>query len=377
MRKLRWDSHIMFDNDSVDNFWKEHFKNEHKLLFILGQGFDVRMNYNLSKLIKCCPDINIECLIIQFNEGDNSSSSKYQPLVNENIVEFDSIINSKDCRLKRINIWNNSGNGKKKVGDRKVTDIIGTYKDIESYTDIIVDISSLPRGIYFSLIGKLLSLIDINKKNSHNMFIAVAENAKIDSLIIESASDDDLSYLHGFGGGIELESEMDKPLIWFPILGENKLSQIIKGSDMIATDKNRLYEICPVLPFPSKDPRRSEELLIEYHELLFATLDVEAQNIMYMTERDPFQGYIQLSKAINNYKESLGIIGGCKAAISNYSSKLMSIGSILVAYENQDSIGILNLNSGGYIINDVNEIKNLKNGSETFVTWLTGLPYQS
>ncbi|NAS30388.1 hypothetical protein GTQ40_05350 [Flavobacteriaceae bacterium R38] len=377
MRELRWGPHIMFNDEAINNFWKEHFSNkEHKLLFVLGKGFDVRMNIALSRLVDSCPNLNMNCLIIEFDEGKNSSSHKYQKFIDENMLEFNQLINEEDLISKKINIWSKTGKGRRVVGDKKASDIFKDYLDIEKYSDIIVDISSLPRGIYFSLIGKILALIDSKPQSVHNLFVTVAENVKIDELIQESAIEDDLAYLHGFGGEIELESEKEKPLIWFPVLGEKKDTHIRKGADKITEDKNRLYEICPVLPFPSKNPRRSDSLLIEYHELLFDSLDIESQNIMYITERDPFQAYIELSKAINNYKESLDIINGCKIAISTFSSKLLSIGSLLVAYENQDFVGIMNVNSGGYNILDQDKIKKMKKNSELFVTWLTGNPYQ-
>lgn len=365
----------MFNNENIDEFWKEHFSNEHKVLFILGKGFDIRMNLTISRLLTQCPDINITFLMIDFDEGKNSTSKKYQEFIDANMLEFKNLIGVRDLIIKKIKIWSKTGKGRRIIGDRKAADIFIDYADIKCYSDIIIDISALPRGVYFSLVGKVLSLLDSQLNNSQNLFLTVAENAKIDSQIQETATDDDLAYLHGFGGEIELESEKDKPLIWFPILGEEKSSHILRGADKIAEDKNRLYEICPVLPFPSKDPRRSDSLLIEYHSLLFDTLDIESQNIMYITERDPFQAYIQLSKAINNYKNSLSIINGCKITISTFSSKLLSIGSLLVAYENQDFVGIMNVNSGGYHILDQNKIKNLKNQSELFVTWLTGIPY--
>lgn len=375
MIDLRWSPHIMFNNNSIDSFWSEHFsKNDHKALFILGKGFDVRMNISLSRLIENSENINFDCFLIEFDEGEDSPSHQYQSFIDENMVEFNSLIDKDSLKTKQINVWSKSGKGRRAIGDKKASDLF-KYDDIKEYTDIILDISSLPRGIYFSLVGKILALIDSKPEKNHNLFLTVAENVEIDKLIQESAIEDDLAYLHGFGGEIELESEKEKPLIWFPILGEEKDSHIRKGSSKITEDKNRLYEICPVLPFPSKNPRRSDSLLIEYHELLFDTLDIESQNIMYTTERDPFQAYVQLSKAIQNYKESLEIINGCKIAISNFSSKLLSIGSLLVAYENQDFVGIMNVNSGGYKILDEEKIKKIKDKSEIFVTWLTGYPY--
>lgn len=376
MNQLRWSPNILIKDNAVDSFWKEHFGQEgHKLLFILGKGFDVRMNFALSRLLNTRPDINLICLLIEFDEGNTSSSLDYSPLVTDNMEEFEKIMDGRTIQVKKIKMKNKSGKRGRIVGDRNAADLIKNHSEIEDYTDIIVDISSLPRGLYFSLIGKILKLVDQKQENQQNLFLTVAENVKIDSQIQETDLEEDLTYLHGFGGQIELEADKEQPLIWFPILGEDKSAHISKGADKIMEDKARLYEICPVLPFPSKDPRRSDAILIDYHKLLFDSLDIEPQNIMYTTERDPFQTYIQLSDAIANYRESLKVLNGCKFALSTFSSKLISIGTLLVAYENPEFVGILNVNSGGYHLKDESQIKNLKQESELFVTWLTGSPY--
>ena len=123
-----------------------------------------------------------------------------------------------------------------------------------------------------------------------------------------------------------------------------------------------------VLPFPSKDPRRSDQLIQSYYQLLFERLNIEPQNLMYVPERNPFEAYIRLTKAILNYHKSLHILGGCKAVISTFSSKLLSIGTLLTAYEllGKIGVGVLNVDSQGYEIEDYEEMKKLKDSSELF-----------
>lgn len=376
MKENRWNPYVLLQNETITDLWSNHFKNnDKKVLFILGKGFDVRMNIGLESLINKCPDIDLDCLLVGLEEGKDSSSHKLQELVNENMTQLADLLRGKKISEKEVKLWSTQGKKKVRIGDREAANLIGDYNEIKDYTDIIVDISSLPRGVYFSLIGKLLSLIDKYSTNSQNLFICVAENANIDNATKEKTTDGDLNFLHGFGGGIEITSEMEKPLIWFPILGEEKLGHVRKAFGKITESKNRLYEICPTFPFPSKDPRRSDAILVEYHELLFDELGIEPQNIMYISERNPFEAYIQLSNAIKNYEKSLAIIGGCKAALSNFSSKLLSIGTLLAAYENRDTVGVLNVDSQGYDYIDKNEVKKMKSGSELFVTWLTGEPY--
>jgi hypothetical protein len=56
---------------------------------------------------------------------------------------------------------------------------------------------------------------------------------------------------------------------------------------------------------------------------------------------------------------------------------LLSIGSLLTAYDLKDEIGVgvLNVDAEGYKINNLEDLKKLNKKSEVFVTWLTGEPY--
>jgi hypothetical protein len=375
MIEMRWDPSVLIQGQQTPTFWKSHFSNENrKLLFVLGKGFDVRMNMALKSLLENAPNVNIECWVIEFEEGDGSSSNKYLKYVAQNETELKEILGERALTSKKIALWSTKTKGKKqRIGDRQAANLLTDYAQISGYTDIIVDISALPRGVYFSLVGKFLTFIDLNSNQEiPNFFIVVSENANIDSKIKERGIDEDVGYLRGFGGTLELASEAEEPVIWFPILGEDKFEHLDKAHNQI-----RPNEICPVLPFPSKDPRRSDQLIKTYHQLLFDRLSIEPQNLMYVPERNPFEAYIRLTKAIHNYHSSLQSLGGCKAVISTFSSKLLSIGTLLCAYEliGKIGVGVLNVDSQGYEIDDFEEMKKLKEDSELFVIWLTGEPY--
>jgi hypothetical protein len=119
-------------------------------------------------------------------------------------------------------------------------------------------------------------------------------------------------------------------------------------------------------------------LIIEFHSILFDRLGLEAKNIMYVPEQNPFEAHIRLNNAIKNYNHSLLPLNGCKAIISSFSSKLLSIGALLSGHELRDDIGvgILNVDPEGYKIDSLDEIKNLKADTELFLSWLTGDPYK-
>lgn len=377
MNELRWDSYVLVTNKDIEHFWKNHFHKDknRNILFIVGKGFDVRMNFSLKSLLNSSTSVSLDCLLVEYHEGVGTPSLRYKDTIDDNLLELKKLLSShqkKDYNSLYIDIWKAEGREKRRIGDRDVSDKIYNY-DIEGYTDIIVDISSLPRGIYFSLIGTLLKKMDSDEiLRKKNLFVSVTENIEIDRRINEEGVEERIKCIHGFGGGIEKESNQ-KPLIFFPVLGEKK------GNDL-----NRLYthlnpqEICPILPFPSKDPRRSDSLIMDFHKILFDDLRIESQNIMYVPEQNPFEMYRILSTTIKNYNKSLEVLGACNAAVTVFSSKLLTIGVLLAAYEKEEGIGVYNLDAQGYLIenDDINYLKELNKNSEIFLMWLNGEAYE-
>jgi len=142
-------------------------------------------------------------------------------------------------------------------------------------------------------------------------------------------------------------------------------------------------EICPVLPFPSLDPRRSDNLVLEYRDLLFDRLRIEPRNFIYVSERNPFDVYRQIQRTIHHYREVhrevLGPLGGCKTVLSALSTKLLSVGALLVAYELKQAkvdVGIAYVGSQGYIMDDGSGSPRQQIQSELFGLWLTGECYE-
>jgi hypothetical protein len=78
---------------------------------------------------------------------------------------------------------------------------------------------------------------------------------------------------------------------------------------------------------------RGDDIVMEYQELLFDQLLVDPRNFIYASELNPFDVYRQVRRAALHYHEVLGLIGGCRVALSALCSKVMSVGILLVAYE--------------------------------------------
>lgn len=108
MNNLRWEPYLLASCLKAEGLLQKHFLGEKRLLFILAKGFDIRMNFVLKRLLELCPDINIECWLICFNEGEDSSSHKYAQRVQKNLDEFKLLMEGKNTK-KNVLIY-----GKKK-----------------------------------------------------------------------------------------------------------------------------------------------------------------------------------------------------------------------------------------------------------------------
>src|SRR5262249_19845823 len=92
-------------------------------------------------------------------------------------------------------------------------------------------------------------------------------------------------------------------------------------------------EICPVLPHPSRNPRRGDQLLVEYHDLLIGTRETPLANIIYVHEGHPFEAYRQLIEAMLRYRRTMEMLGGCRLVVTPLASKLVTIGAALACFE--------------------------------------------
>lgn len=370
---LRWKEYFLRKNEEFDKFWKKYLEQSRDILFILGQGFDPRMCIGLEAILKNGGAGLRDCILVNFIEGENSPSVDFRQEVEQNMEELERLLGGKDkFDTTTINMESEDGH---RIGARRAAEIFNSFSSLEKYSDIIIDISSLPFNIYFTLIGKTLFLLDKAKKEKKekipNLHVIVSENTNVDKSIRKSGLSDDASYLFGFTGNLESISKEEDPTVWVPVLGEGQREQIELIENLISPK-----EICPVLPSPSFYPRRGDNIMLEYGDLLMNRLRIEFRNIIYGSEQNPFELYRQIQKTIEHYRDALKPLGDCKFALSSLSSKLMSMGVFLVAYEEGLSegrnVGIAYVESKGYSMKKgATNSKTLKD-TELFSLWISG-----
>src|SRR5262249_5388698 len=228
------------------------------------------------------------------------------------------------------------GAGNSNVTSRNTRTAVTRREELAGYTDVVIDISAMPRTIALTAIAQMIALLDeIAQKGgpSVNLHVVVAESISADRGQTSSLSDT-VTSLVGFSGQLTSESSANVPRVWFPVLGEGQAARLERIRSELDPD-----EIVPTIPFQSRDPLPGEPLIESYGDLLFANLRVEPANILYTAEYTPFEAYRQLYGAIDRYRDALRELGGCKVFVSPLSSKLLSVGALLACYDHRANAG--------------------------------------
>jgi hypothetical protein len=284
-----------------------------------------------------------DVIIIRYDEGPASASNVYQSFVDSNLKRLRTLVSEKAISSRSVRMFSEDG---RRTTSRSAEGLFTSIDDFKSYGDVIVDISAMPRGIYVPLIAKCLHLIDTSGRKDINLHVIVSESPHLDGQIHDEGPDEVADYIHPFRGGSDREGSGRQPRVWIPILGEGQVVQLKRIYDLVVPD-----EIAPVMPSPSLNPRRGDDLAYEYRELLFDQLRVEPRNFIYASERNPFEAYRQLRQAIGHYQLALAPLGGCLSVLSVVSTKLLSLSALLAAYELKQAkinIGIAHVESQGY-----------------------------
>ena len=349
-KEMRWSDYVLLRGSEFDSFWAEHGNEDgRRVLFIVGRGFDPRGPLGLARLVHAAVKCSIDVFALELLDESTSGSTDQREAAEANWQAIRKTVGSRGS-IKSHAVPFRSDDGRR-IAARSAANIFVEETALDGYTDVVVDISAMPRVIYFPLISRLIYFYDertTTSKPRPNIHIIVSEDPHLDTLIREYGVDESAGYLHPFEGPFNLEAKGGRPTVWIPVLGEGRTTQFDRIYDLVKPD-----EVCPVLPFPARNPRRSDDIVMEYQNLLFDQLRIEPRNIIYASEFNPFDVYREVRGTAIHYHKVLGLVGGCRVALSAMCSKVMSLGILLVAYELKSSdvgIGIAHVECQGYEI---------------------------
>jgi hypothetical protein len=240
------------------------------------------------------------------------------------------------CRFEEVEVVARDG---ATTAGRNATSVASSWFE-GGYTDIVIDATGMSRGVCFPLV-QYACLVGAQKKMNVHVVVAASNKPSI-GLITEA--NDRADWMHGFQGHVESDRTSDALKLWVPQLTENAVTQTSKMYSSIAPP---VAEVCPIVPFPSANPKRGDELLNEYSELLRERWEGTLLNIMYAHESNPIDVY----RSIHQMHAARELVfNGCdKKAVTILSPagwRIGSLGMLLAAIEL--SLPVLYVETVGY-----------------------------
>lgn len=363
---MRWDPYILAKSGEFEFFWRDHLKGrKREILFILGRGFDPRALRAITQI--CALNVLPRVWLLAFENGQEDSTHR-RKLTVRNKQDLVALVGDGNIVELPVNI----GMTGHAATSRSTGRAISTQGTTTAVDDVVIDISAMPRVVALSAIAKLLHDQDAADAlgKSTNLHVVAAESVRTD-LDAKGSLMDEVTNLVGFSGRLNEESTEHVPRVWFPVLGERQRQRLQLIRSYLNPD-----EICPVVPFPSKDPRRGDQIIADHLDLLFEDFRVEPSNILRASEFNPFEAYRQLYVAMDRYRRALTELDGCKAYVSPLSSKLLSVGALLACYDHRFgevegkklNVGIPYVETAAYADPDFGE----EVESELYSMWIRG-----
>lgn len=340
MNTMLWKRYVFRRGNEVPEFWDELFRGRpSRLVYIAGAGFDVRVTKVMRQFlssVESMDDKPIEAKLLLVNVKGYELGEELKLITEDNRAALKQMfaahgpVIEEDIGLIDDDVEDLSATNLLKSGTRNVV------RHIDGYTDIILDVSSLPRVVYLSLMVAILGKLIPNRNTNDALYakgvnfqVLVGEDSRLDGQILSEDPSNTLVTIPGFSGALKIDSAKEWPFVWFPVLGENRTGQLER---VITNEIPDDAEVCPVLPHPSRNPRRADHLLLEYRDLLFERMRAPISNVLYAHEAHPFEAYRQLYHAMERYRKSFELLGGCRLVVTPLSSKLMTLGVGLACF---------------------------------------------
>lgn len=361
--ELRWSDYVLARGAAeVAALWRTPPVLDRDALYVVAEGFDPRTLIGVNHFLATHDAKRTTVLSLGMPPANNPQA---QTLSHANSQALSTLVSNSGaqlCKLPYPTVSESRAAGQRIAGQL----ISGKY--LEAPGLIVIDVSAMPSAVHFALIGAVLKFYP-QREDRPEVQVVVCENPELDAAIVNTGTGP-ADTIGGFMYGLDLEARAQQLRIWAPVLGPG---EAIALRSLFARLEAR--EICPVLPFPSKNPRLADDILLEYRSLLFETMEVDPRNIIYADEQNPFDLYRTLSRLNARYREALeGPLGEVKVILSAHSSKLMSLGVCLAAHEHE--LPVMSAPPMGYNLVGGFTPNRFAQHNQLVCLWLEGSPYQ-
>ncbi|RWY84660.1 hypothetical protein EHI44_18595 [Rhizobium leguminosarum] len=316
-----WNNCVTHFDQAVDEFVGQHFADtDTRCLLIAGAGFDPRARRIAEKLAAVMGE-RLRAFFIREERGDPSADLKSKADENEAALRA-LVVNSS---VNTIRIFAEDG---APVAGQRLIEALREFVWPDDTTDIVLDLSALSLGIAFPAAKFVLDNFESSARL--NFHLMVSSNPELDAKILGEPSPQAIS-VRGFPDPTAEFAERPVARIWLPHLAHGSASKLQK----IRALYPEVYKVCPLVPFPARNPRRADELLTEYLPQLVDEWDVDPRDLIYVSERNPLDSYRTITTLKERYDRSVKGIYQPQLILSPLGSKVMAAGAMMAAIQHE------------------------------------------
>ncbi len=369
IQERRWEPCVYHRGSHAEQFLQQYLNQaDRQVLLIAGAGFDPRST-RIAELIPAVAHPNT--LAILLREERPNPDVELVKLAEGHRDELAKAFPQSQVHAVHVFASDNAA-----VGGRNSARLMQSLP-LDAVTDIIVDISALSIGIAFPIIKHFSDLLTQDPQARQNLHVISCDSPGIDRTITSHPSDA-VAPIHGFRAGWGLDEKSRAAILWMPQLSRGKRAVLGKIFQTLRnTQKDTV--ICPILPFPAANPRRSDELIEEFAEELQSTdpqigWSVDVRDLVYADEKSPLDLYRTILRIDDARHRVFASVGGSQIILSPVGSKALSLGALMAALDRPFTI--LHVESIGYT-RKREEFPPLSSADELVHIWLHGEAYES
>jgi hypothetical protein len=305
-----------------DQFWKSYGHRDRRILFIFGAGYDPRAIPALATVRRLLGEVaTLDTFCARFtNRSDDNfaDNSRRSDICLAFLRQLTREMTAKELYHHEVEV-DMFDDGLNVIGDQQIQtefdDTVG--RRLDTYTDVIVDVSAFPRVLLFTLLRHIWK-----RRPDGNLFALLTE-APIEVRIAERG--------HGTPRYLGDPPNRDTRILWVPVLGAaierfRTLYEFLKPFDVV-----------PIVPFPAKNPRVGDNIIIDAWHGPFDRWKVPLTNVMYASADNPFDVFRKLVDVVESlkvfrdenagpyYDQDLSVI------VSALSGRSLSLGVLLAA----------------------------------------------
>ena len=315
--RAHWDSCITHFDNEVGKFIAEYFADSRRrCLLVAGAGFDPRACL-VAEHLAAALDGRLQSLLLR--EDRMNPAAHLLEAAEGNEAKLRALV--ANCSIEHIPVFASDG---APIAGLRVAQLLQGIK-WPDVTDVVLDLSALSIGVSFPAARILLEQCE--RDPSVSFHLMVSSNPEMDASIAAEPSAQAV-VVRGFAGPSISSEPLPVARIWLPHLAPGKkliLDKIKSGIDR--------YKVCPVLPFPARDPRRADALLAEFQEALADEWQVGAQDLIYVSERNPLDAYRTITTLKSRFDRSVEEVYTPQMILSPVGSKVMAAGALMAAIE--------------------------------------------